>query len=437
MEKNKRRGLGRVGAWVALCVAGMGWMASVSWGGEEAAGLAPDAGKATVVWVSMDGFRGDYLGRTPLPFFERLKREGAYSQKFRPVFPSITFPSHCAEATGVSAGKHGITGNGFYDVGTQAVYHFPADASLLQAEPIWLTAKRQGVRDLVYDWPLSQKELTPLHADYFADKFDNNVTDEQRLDHLLETWHADAQGGGEPLRLLMGYVEGTDPVGHRFGPDAPEIVEELKKLDGMLGTFFDRVVAQWKLHAGPADRLYVLFTTDHGMSAVEHSVSLEKVLDLVHGQKEITIQTTGNTGNIFLDKVPAGPEREATAARFLEKLKAYPFIRAWRQADLPPKWGYGNPTRTGDIVVVLPKGYTLASGPQAVSDGGPKGMHGYPVEENPEMYGVTFIWRSAPLIGGKDLGEVNWDQYEPTVARWLGIQPAADAKGKPIALPEE
>ena len=385
----------------------------------------------------MDGFRADYLDRAPLPFFKRLLTEGAYSRRFHPVFPSITFPSHCSEATGVSAGRHGVTGNGFYDTTTRAAYRFPADASLLQAEPIWLTAKRQGVRDLVFDWPLSQKEVNPLHADYFNDKFDNNVTDDQRLDHLLETWHADSTGGGEPLRLLMGYVEGTDPTGHRYGPDAPEIVDELKKLDGSLGTFFDRVVAQWKEHAAPADRLYVMFTTDHGMSAVQKSVSLEKILDLVHGQTEVTIQTTGNTGNIFLDKTPAGPAREAQAKAFLDKLKPYPFIQAWRQADLPAKWGYANPTRTGDIVVVVPKGYTLASGPQAVSEGGPKGMHGYPVEDDPEMYGVTFVWRSMPGLGGKDLGEVNWDQYHPTVAKWLGIQPAAEAKGQPLALPGE
>ena len=60
----------------------------------EAEGGTPAAGKATVVWVSMDGTRADYLDRGTLPFFERLMKEGAYSRKFHPVFPSITFPSH-------------------------------------------------------------------------------------------------------------------------------------------------------------------------------------------------------------------------------------------------------------------------------------------------------------------------------------------------------
>ena len=400
-------------------------------------GRAADAGKATVVWISMDGTRADYLDRAPLPFFQRVMKEGAYSRKFHPVFPSITFPSHSSEATGVSVDQHGITGNGFYDTATQASYHFPGDSTLLQAEPIWLTAKREGVRVLVQDWPLSQAEHLPLHADYSNEKFDNALTDEQRTDHLLETWHTDALMAGDPLRLLMGYVEGTDPVGHRYGPDAPEIADAMQKLDGLMGSFFDRALAQWKEHAKPEDRVYFLFTTDHGMSAVQKSVSLEAVLGLPHGQQKITLQTTGNTGNIFLDKVPAGPEREAQEKEFLEKLKAYPFIQAWRKADLPAKWGYANATRTGDIVAIVPKGYTFASGPHPVSDGGPKGMHGYPVEDNREMYGVTLIYRYPNLLGGQNLGEVNWDQYEPTVAKWLGIQPAAAAKGKPIVLPGE
>jgi hypothetical protein len=92
------------------------------------------------------------------------------------------------------------------------------------------------------------------------------------------------------------------------------------------------------------------------------------------------------------------------------------------------------------LVVVLPSGYNfdpLSKVPLAdlAPDGEPKGMHGYPVEDDPKMEGVTFIWRWPKLIGGVDLGEVDWDQYHPTVARWLGIQPAPGAKGRPIVLP--
>jgi predicted AlkP superfamily pyrophosphatase or phosphodiesterase len=397
----------------------------------------------------MDGFRSDYLSRTELPFFARLLKEGAYSTRFRPVFPPITFPSHCAEATGVSVEHHGITGNSFYDTATRSSYHYPADASVLQAEPIWLTAARQGVRTLVFDWPLSQKEHGAVQADYSEETFDNTLSDQARLDHLLSVWHEDEAktvagtgSKGKPLRLLMGYVEATDPPGHKFGPDAPEITRALQDLDGALGAFAERALAQWKEQAGPKDRFYLLLTTDHGMSRVDHEVNADMILGLPAGEHEIEVEPVGNLANVYLDQIPAGAAREARTAALLAALHAYPFARAYRRTDLPAAWEYAHPTRTGDIVIVLPKGYAfnkLARQPvvDAAVTNGPLGMHGYPVGDDPEMYGVTLLWRYPDLLGGKDLGEVNWSQYHPTVARLLGIQPAAGAKGKPIALPGE
>ena len=425
-----------------LCLAGWGVLAAATLPGRAAAADNPAAaGKNTVVWISMDGMRGDYLSRAPLPFFARLMAEGVYSRRFHPVFPPITFPSHCAEATGVTVDHHGITGNSFYDTSTRQTYRYPGDAALLQAEPIWLTAERQGVRTLVFDWPLSQAEHGPVHADYFGEKFDPAPTDAQRLDHLLDTWRTDK--GGTPLRLLMGYVEDMDVAGHKYGPDAPETTAAVQSVDRTLGAFSDRALAQWKTTAGPADRFYLLLTTDHGMSPVTKVVNLEKLLGLPHGQREITLSTVGNNGNVFVDQVAEGPACEARLAGFLEKLKAFPEFRAYRKADLPAAWAYAHPTRTGDLVVVLPRGYTFSSqATQPVEDlaqtgGGPLGMHGYPVEDDPEMYGAMLAWRYPQPFGGKDLGEVKWDQYHPTVARWLGIQPADGAKGTPLALPGE
>ena len=400
---------------------------------------ADPEGKTTVVWISMDGFRGDYLDRTALPFFARLQAEGVHSRRFRPSFPPITFPSHCAEATGVGAAQHGITGNAFYDSTARQTYDFPGDASLLRAEPIWLTAKRQGVRTLVFDWPLSQWQTDAVRDDYSADRYEHQSKDAQRLDRLLDVWRADYAEGkaGGPLRLLMGYVEAADPAGHRFGPDSPEVVAELKKLDAELAAFSTKATALWQEHAGPQDRLYLLLTTDHGMSPVAQDANLEKMLGVSHWQTEITLQTVGNMGHIFLDRIPAGPKRDAKETELLTKLRAYSFAHVFRRADLPPQWDYGHPTRTGDIVVVLPRGYTFnRRAPQAVLDAaqvydGPKGMHGYPVEEDPDMHGVMFLQRWPQPFGGRDMGEVSWDQYHPTVAGLLRIKPADAAKGKP------
>ena len=241
----------------------------------------------------------------------------------------------------------------------------------------------------------------------------------------------------------MGYVEDADVAGHKYGPDAPETTAAVQAVDHTTGAFFERALAQWKETAGPADHFYLMLTTDHGMSPVTKAVNLEKLLGLPHGQKEFTLSTVGNMGNVFVDKIPEGPGREERLAGFIEKLKAYAFAHVYRRAELPAAWAYAHPTRTGDLVVVLPRGYTFNSqATQPVMDiaqagGGPLGMHGYPPEDDPEMYGVFLLWRYPQPLGGKDLGEVSWDQYHPTVAKWLGIKPADGAKGLPLVLPGE
>lgn len=408
----------------------------LAWAGAARAQTPP--GQATLVWISMDGVRADYLDRGNLPFFKRLQTEGAFSRHFQPSFPPITFPSHCSEATGVPVEKHGITGNNFYDSATQQSYHFPGDSTLLQAEPIWLTAERQGVRTLVYDWPLSQAEHGPLHADYFNEKYEDAPSDGDRLNRLLDTWRNDAAAppaGHPPLRLIMGYVNVADHVGHQEGPDSPAIADAMQALDANLASFHERALALWKERAQPGDRLYLLLTTDHGMSKVDYLVHLEKMLGVVPNQPEVNVQTVGNIGSVFV----SGPDREKRLADYIEKLKAWPFVRVFRREDLPKKWGYAHPTRVGDLVAILPKGYTFSrASPQPVSEGNnPKGMHGYPVEENPEMEGVTLLWRDPQPIGGKDFGPVSWDQYHPTAARLLGIKPAEGAMGKALSVPGE
>lgn len=404
--------------------------------------------RATVLWISMDGVRADYLDRAPLPFFERMKAGGAWSRALRPAFPPITFPSHCAQATGVPADHHGVTGNSFYDTATRREYRYPAEAKLLGAEPIWLTATRQGVRTLVLDWPLSQNQPGPVRTEYFETRFDNAPTDDARLERMLDLWRRDpaAHPGVTPLRLLMGYVHAADPVGHRLGPDAPEIAPAMQALDHTLGLFVENAVTLWKQGAGreAGEEFYLLLTTDHGMSKVEKVVNLERLLGLssrVSGaplEGAPMIVTVGNLGHVFVPADLGEDPRAATLERLEQTLRKCEFLRVFRRENLPPAWNYRHPTRTGDLVVVLNQGYSFdRSSPVAVVDAAPGllGMHGYPVEDDPEMLGACFLWRAGAAAGGKDLGEVRWDQLHPTVARLLHVQPAEGADGEPLALP--
>src|SRR4051812_49391457 len=72
---------------------------------------------ATVVWISIDGLRGDYLQRVHPPTLSRLAREGAFTTREIPVFPSLTFPNHAAQVTGTTPDRSGVPLNAFYDRG--------------------------------------------------------------------------------------------------------------------------------------------------------------------------------------------------------------------------------------------------------------------------------------------------------------------------------
>src|SRR4051794_15212834 len=95
---------------------------------------------ATVVWISIDGLRGDYVSRANPPTLTRLAAEGASSRRVRPMFPSLTFPNHVAQVTGTTVDHHGVPLNNFIDATTGQKYDFPDDSALLRAEPIWTTA---------------------------------------------------------------------------------------------------------------------------------------------------------------------------------------------------------------------------------------------------------------------------------------------------------
>jgi predicted AlkP superfamily pyrophosphatase or phosphodiesterase len=388
----------------------------------------------TVVWISIDGFRFDYPDKSETPLLHRMMRQGAYSRDLVTITPSLTFPSHVSEATGVAAGEHGIVSNEFYDTATKQRYSFPNDASLLQAEPIWITAQRQGVRTLVYDWPLSYGTWHGARCAYARDAFDAKPTDEQRLDEIISTWQSDRNA--KPLRLLMGYIKKPDALGHRFGPESPQVAQAIAETDALLDRFVERAVEHFRQTAKHRDELYVIITTDHGMMHIHTLVNVDKLFT-TPPPKETRITTSGPLAFIYLDQLPP-PQHAQVIATMLDELKRYNFIAAYTRQSMPKEWHLDHPTRSGDIVLMLQPGYSFnRSKPLTtypVSGADSRATHGFPVSGCPEMRGFAAIWRYPTPLGGRDLGEVRVEQLHPTVARILDVDPARSARAQPLTL---
>ncbi len=395
-----------------------------------------DTGRAVVVWMSIDGMRHDYLDRAETPHFDRLIREGAHTRELMPGFPSLTFPSHTTQATGVRAEDHGVPSNLFYDKEHDREYRFAPFPDLLEAEPIWTTATRQGLRVAVYDWIKSYNQTGAYAAAYFGERYSDNITDRERMELILDTWLEDE--ADEPLQLLMGYSVSPDMVGHKVGPDAPEIADIVAEMDELYGWFTEKITTLFVEKMTPQDELYLFVTTDHGMSPVHSLVNIDRIAGL-EGKEDVRALTAGNTGQIYLNNVEPEEERARLEQDILKRLEAYAFVYADRREDLPERWGYNHPTRVGDIVIVLDTGYTFHRGIGAdvapvETKGGPLGMHGYDPETNPDMLGVAVFWRYPEPLGGTYLGPVDSLQLHPTVSRILGIEPAEGATHEAVEL---
>lgn len=419
---------------------------------EEPVAANSGDGPAVVVWINIPGFRGDYLEKAEAPFLKKLATDGAATNKMRPSFPCLTYPSHTTMATGVTPDKHGIIADRIRTA-TGEIIDKPMDPALLLAEPIWITATRQGVKTLVHDWPLSQNQTSEHKAAYFHTSYDPESKDDARLTKALEQWRASAGGaaapaaapadgaapaaapaaGGDKLRLVMLRLNDIFREGLLHGPRADETYAAVGATDKALQTFFDTVQAEWATLAPPAANLVIFITTDHGIAELDKNVNIAHLLG-DEMMKNCDIVAHDAVANLYFKGLPENEgEKKIFIDKFDNELSKRIYFRTLKKEELPAEWAYLNPERTGDRVLVLKTGYAFAdvkaSEPVFDPTEGPGffGGFGYPVEESVRMSGQIFMagYPKSPLSGALD--EVGQLSFHATICKILGIQPAPGA----------
>src|SRR5689334_4305529 len=111
-----------------------------------------------LILISLDGYRADYLDRGYSPVLAALAEDGVRAKGLRPVYPSITYPNHYTIVTGLYPDEHGMVNNTMHDpvLGNFSPPNRAANTDGRwwdQAEPIWVTAQRQGLRTASMYWP--------------------------------------------------------------------------------------------------------------------------------------------------------------------------------------------------------------------------------------------------------------------------------------------
>ena len=379
-------------------------------GSTPATGAAPAVAPQTVVLVSLDGFRWDYVDRPPAVTLRALARRGVRAEGLVPAFPSKTFTNHYTLVTGLGPGRSGILANNFRDPGlgdfsyrdTAAV----RDPRWWGGEPIWLTAELQGVRSAAMFWVGSEAPIGGRHpADWKP--YQHGMPAPARVDTVL-SWL------GRPVesrpRLVTLYFHHVDAAGHEFGPDAAETDSAIALVDAALARLVRGLDS-----LGLARETNVVVVSDHGMAATSRDrvVLLDDLMDLA----AVEIMDWSPVAQIW---PRPGVDPDTLAAR----LDADPHLRAWTRATLPSRWGLNQSPRTPPVLAVADEGWTITTRASLERDKGTfrGGSHGYD-ESVITMRGV-FVAAGPGFRSGVTAPAFRNVHVYPMLAELLGVTPA-------------
>ena len=372
-----------------------------------------------VILLSLDGIRHDYLDRKGLPAFERVASRGASAKRLLPVFPSITFPTHVSLATGTYPDVHGIVGNRFWDSERAEEYDYSAEASWLEAEPIWIAAERQGIPAAVFFWVGSETDWRGRGATHRKTPFSSKISERKKVAQILEWFDMPAHDPDRP-GLIMAYWRGTDHAAHRHGPESASVDEALQQQDRELGRLLTELDAR---NAWATTTL--LIVSDHGMIEADTHLSVKKMLRAA-GIRARTVHA-GAVAHVHLDD-------SNDIERTLETLRAQNGVRAFASSAVPDDLRYAHTSRTGDVVALAQPPYVFSSvAPSLGATGNRTGMHGYDVREVPEMAGILLA-AGRGVSPQAALGDIRAIDVAATVAELLGVEPPAQSEGQPILL---
>jgi predicted AlkP superfamily pyrophosphatase or phosphodiesterase len=370
--------------------------------------------RPTVILISLDGWRWDYLSRFPAPNLRRLAARGVRAEGLIPSFPSKTFPNHYTLVTGLYPGHHGMIANNVYDAPTRRWFTMSnrkevQDPMWWGGEPIWIALAGAGQLSAPLFWPGSEAPIGGAHPRYWL-PYEGGMAGTERVTRLLE-W-LDRPAADRPTFLTL-YFSDVDAAGHRYGPESREVGRSIARVDGDLGRLVRGLATR-----GIEEAVNLVITSDHGMSPTSASrvIIVEDVLDMADVEAITDLDPT-------LAVAPRPGRENAVWARLAG---AHARLRVYRRADTPPHWHYRDHPRIPAIVGVADEGWRVMrreSAAQFRASSNPEGgAHGYDPQVK-SMQGL-FVATGPAFPRGRVVPPFENVHVYAMLCRILGITPA-------------
>ncbi|UZK69196.1 ectonucleotide pyrophosphatase/phosphodiesterase [Sphingomonas sp. S1-29] len=319
------------------------------------------------ILLSIDGFHPDYLQRGLTPNLSRLAAQGVQAP-MRPSFPTKTFPNHYAIVTGLHPDRNGIVANRFEDPTRPDEVFTMANLEPYwwdQAEPIWVTAEKAGIRTATMFWPGSNSKVRDTYPSDWQ-QFAQALPERNRVAAVVDWLRRPA---ATRPKLVTLYFDTVDTAGHRFGPQSPEANKAIGEADAQIGD----LMRELDTLGQPANLIVV---SDHGMA----EVSADRTIDLLAAfpASDIRLAEDGPYASFH-----AQPGREAAVRAALAK--PHPHMRCWEKGELPARLAYGRNPRVPPYICIADSGWTILGQPPKYPVKG--GAHGYD-NADPAMHSI-------------------------------------------------
>lgn len=358
------------------------------------------------VIVSCDGLRWDYAECFDMPFFDRLTKEGVKAV-MQPSFPTKTFPNHYTLATGLYPDHHGIIANTFLVKDDGKKYKIGSDVARESkhygGDPIWLTAKRQGVKTATVYWVGSDVKIKEGHANYWEDYAKKPLLKPQeRVNKVIDLL---LMPEDKRPHLIMCYFEEPDHTAHSYGPITKKTRRMTESMDSLLWTMWARLKAIPEI----GNKINLIILGDHGMTWTSE---VRVVNSYEYIKKEWNARVEGDSpALIYVDR----PE---IADSIVNALQGVDHIRAWKKGEVPEYLHYGTNVNMGDVIVLPDLGWVFRNNTKVIH-----GNHGWDNTASDMQVGFRAIGPDFK-VGYVRPGTFRNVCIYPLLAHLLGITPS-------------
>jgi len=358
-----------------------------------------------VIMVSFDGFRYDYDERVDTPYFDYLDKWGVKAKSLKPIFPSFTFPNHYSIATGCYADKHRILGNEFTtDLGRYSYKDkiTVQDPKWYGAEPIWVTAEKNGIISATYFWVGSEAPIAGYYPTYYKN-YQNGIKPEHKVDQVID-WLKLPES--DRPRLICLYFNEPDRAGHVYGANSKEVNQQIEKSDYILG-YLLRSLTELDIY----NNINLVIVSDHGMVDVSNNrvINIDKynISGIIDGKGPLMSILTDDSS--LIDFII--PNTTIVPSRLNKELH------------------YDNSMY--NFLLIADEGWMMYKDEHFKECNGElpvKGMHGY-LPDSMNMHAIFYAF------GSSFKKSIQIDTFElihiyPMICELLGIDPYQDIDGK-------